>query len=563
MSATDFKTNSGKRVILLGLDGGTFSLLRPWIEDGLMPNLGKIMEQGTSGELASTIPATTPPAWSTCVTGKNPGKHGIYDFRESFLRDPRAPLVNSRSLRSKKLWHILADHSKKVGLVSVPITYPPEKVNGFCISGLLTPDSESTYTSPAELKEQLLKAIGDFVVNIDIPKYDVDAQEDALAFLQETLYSLQKRRDAFFHLMAEQQWDFFMIVFIFADRIQHLLWKYIDPQTQLYATERAAQLREKIRECFATFDEMLGQLLAQLDQETQLFIMSDHGFGSTRAWINVNTYLARLGLLRLKRGQAISKKLFCTAMNIGESPWMKKLLPENIQRMVRNKIRGTRSSFKSDVQSAIDWERTKAFFVSIPTQGIFINVKRDGFGLVDPGQEYQQLRELIKEKLLQLRDPWTKDQVVDQVWFKEEIYSGPQAQFAPDLIFVARDYAYLGRQLFGDHKIIRSAEHLPVGFHRSNGIFIARGSEIQQGRQIQGANIADIAPTVLYSMGLPVPDDMDGKVLREIFSEELLQRNPVEYVKADLDQEGEEEETYSEEESQKIKERLRSLGYIE
>ncbi|MCK4597442.1 hypothetical protein KAU04_05355, partial [bacterium] len=237
--------------------------------------------------------------------------------------------------------------------------------------------------------------------------------------------------------------------------------------------------------------------------------------------------------------------------------------PENIQRMVRNKIRGTRSSFKSDVQSAIDWERTKAFFVSIPTQGIFINVKRDGFGLVDPGQEYQQLRELIKEKLLQLRDPWTKNQVVDQVWFKEEIYSGPQAQFAPDLIFVARDYAYLGRQLFGDHKIIRSAEHLPVGFHRSNGIFIARGSEIQQGRQIQGANIADIAPTVLYSMGLPVPDDMDGKVLREIFSEELLQRNPVEYVKADLDQEGDQEETYSEEESQKIKERLRSLGYIE
>jgi predicted AlkP superfamily phosphohydrolase/phosphomutase len=562
MSGTDAKKKAQK-VILLGLDGGTFHVLRPWIEDGLMPNLGALMKQGTWGDLASTIPATTPPAWSTCVTGKNPGKHSVLDFRESFLRDRHRPLISSKSIRAKKLWQILADHDKKVGLISVPITYPPEPVNGFVISGLLTPDGESTYTYPTELKDELLGAIGDFVVNIDIPKYDTDALEDALAFLEEILHSFQKRKEAFFHLLRKRQWDFFMIVFIFADRIQHLFWKYIDPQTTLYNSQRASQLRDKIRECYGAFDVMLGQLMAKLDQETQLFIMSDHGFGSTRAWINVNTYLARLGLLKLKRGPAINRRLFTTAMNAGETPWVKKVLPDKIQRAVRNRIRATRSSFKSDVHGVIDWNRTKAFFASIPTQGIFINIKRNGFGLVDPGQEYQQLREFIKEKLLELRDPRTGIQVVDQVKFKEEIYSGPQAQFAPDLVFVAKGYAYLGRELFGDHKIIRSAEHVPVGFHRSNGIFVARGPMMQEGSQIQGAHIADIAPTVLYAMGLPVPDDMDGKVLKGAIREEILGNRPVEYVQADQDLDYDQEETYSAEESEKIKERLRSLGYIE
>jgi predicted AlkP superfamily phosphohydrolase/phosphomutase len=374
-----------KRVILLGLDGGTFSLLRPWIEDGLMPNLGRLMNRGVWGDLASTIPATTPPAWSTCVTGKHPGKHGIYDFRESFLRHQLRPLIHSGSIRARKLWEILADHGKRSGLVSVPITYPPEPINGFVISGLLTPDGESTYTSPPQFKDDLLKNIGDFVVNIDIPKYDTDALDDALAFLNEVQYSLEKRRDAFFHLKNHQQWDFFMIVFIFADRIQHLFWKYIDPQTKLYRSKRAGQLRDKIRRCYGTFDEMLDGVERELDDDTQLFIMSDHGFGPTRAWINVNTYLARLGLLKLKRGQSVYKSLFTTVMNVGEHPLTKKVLPEVLQRKVRGRVRGTRSSFKSDVEAAVDWSKTKAFFASIPPRACSSTSSGTASGWSSPG----------------------------------------------------------------------------------------------------------------------------------------------------------------------------------
>ena len=560
---TSKKHDTARRVILLGLDGGTFYLLKPWVEEGLMPNLGRLMERSVWGDLESTIPATTPPAWSTCLTGKHPGKHGIYDFRESFLRHQLRPLINSRSIRARKLWEILADHGKRSGLVSVPITYPPESINGFVISGLLTPDGESRYTTPPGLKDDLLKGIGDFVVNIDIPKYDTDALDDALAFLDEVLYSLQKRRDAFFYLMKHQPWDFFMIVFIFADRIQHLFWKYIDPQTKLYRSKRAGQLRDRILQCYRTFDEMLAPLVKGLNDDTQLFIMSDHGFGATRAWINVNTYLARLGWLKLKKGQSLHKSLFTTVMNVGEHPLTKKLLPEALQRKVRGRVRASRSSFKSDVEAAVDWSKTKAFFASIPTQGVYINIKRDGFGVVEPGAEYEQLRNEIKSKLLELRDPWTRDTVIDKIWFKEQIYQGPQARYAPDLVFVAREYAYLGRQLFGDRKIIRSAEDLPVGFHRSNGIFLAHGSMIREGLNIEGASIADIAPTILYTLGLPVPDDMDGAVRGEIFRDGIIENRPIAFAEATQYQETEEQETYSEEETEKIKNRLRSLGYIE
>jgi predicted AlkP superfamily phosphohydrolase/phosphomutase len=152
---------------------------------------------------------------------------------------------------------------------------------------------------------------------------------------------------------------------------------------------------------------------------------------------------------------------------------------------------------------------------------------------------------------------------VDQIWFKEQIYHGPQARYAPDLVFVAREYAYLGRQLFGDHKIIRSAEDLPVGFHRSDGIFLARGSMIAEGGTVAGAEITDIAPTILYTMGLPIPDDMDGKLLDGVFRDGIVKNRPAAYSEAEKYEEEEDEGTYTQEETDKIKERLRSLGYIE
>ncbi len=551
------------KTILLGLDGATFANIRPWAEEGLMPNFARAFEKGTWGDLRSTIPPTTPPAWATTVTGKNPGKHGIFDFRESFLYNPRRPIISSRSIRAVKLWHILNHHGKKAGVMNVPITYPPEEVDGFMISGMMTPSPDHDYTHPLGLKDEIKRAVGDYVVNIDIPQYDVEILRDALKFFEDMKYCFNKRRDAFFYLLENKEWDFFMPVFIVTDRIGHLFWKYLSEESKFYNSKNGPRIREEIRECYRMVDDMFGALMDKLDDDTTLFVMSDHGFGYTYKWINVNRWLKDIGILNLQANVSWKKSLFFTIMHWNDSPIVKALIPDFIQSTVRGKIRRGRGTLKTDVDSTIDWSKTKAFFASIPTQGIFINVNKSGVdGIVNPGREYNELREFIKEKLYEIKDPDTGEPVVQKVMFREEIYTGPEMDLAPDILFISHDYGYLGRQLFGAKKWIETSENLANGFHRMNGVFMALGKHVREGYKVEGAGLEDIAPTILHTMGFPVPDDMDGKVLTDIFREDFLEANPVKtesagkYTGADRD-------VYSDEEEDVIKDRLAGLGYIE
>ena len=549
------------RVVLLGLDGATFRLIKPWAEEGFLPNFARLFSEAAWGELDSTIPPTTPPAWAACLTGKNPGKHGIFDFRESPLKYPQRPLVNLSSIQGRKLWHHFNAAGKKAAIVNVPITYPTEPLDGLMISGMMTPSHESDYTYPVELKQELLKAIGDYVVNVDIPKYDVELEDDALRFLDDIEYSFRKRKEAFFYLLENKDWHFFMIVFINMDRIQHLFWKYLDPEWTLYESRMAKKLRPRIRESYCMVDEMLGELRQKLG-DTPLVIMSDHGFGATHQWFNVNTWLARNGYLKVKQDVLLKKQVFTFFMNLNDSPLVKTLIPSSLQSNLRGRIRATRSTLKSDLEDALDYSGTKAFFASIPAQGIFINVKRDGAGIVEPGAEYDRLRDEIRERLLQIKDKDTGQTVVDKVYYREEIYSGEQARYAPDILFVAKNYGCLGRQLIGPGSVLQSSAQTPNGFHRMEGVFMAVGPQFKSGIELKSASIQDIAPTILHLAGQPVPDDMDGQVLLDAYQSEFVKANPVKTIKAEAVAESA-HKTFSEEESEEIAKRLRSLGYLE
>ncbi|MFH1862782.1 MAG: alkaline phosphatase family protein [bacterium] len=554
-------TSASEKVILLGLDGATFRLIKPWVDEGLLPNFAQLFKDATWGKLQSTIPCTTPPAWSACLTGKNPGKHGIYDFRESPLKYAQRPLVNLSSMQGKKLWHYFNAAGKKAAIVNVPITYPPEPLDGVMISGMMTPSNESDWAYPNELKSELLRAIGDYVVNIDIPKYDVELEQDALRFLEDIEYSFLKRKEAFYYLLETKEWHFFMIVFINMDRIQHLFWKYLDPQWSLYKSRMAQKLRPRIIKSYQMVDEMLGELRAKIG-DTPLIIMSDHGFGSTRQWFNVNTWLQQNGYLAVLPEVLRKKRLFNFFMNLNDSQIVKSLVPKGIQSAIRRKVRGTRSTFKSDLEAALDYSKTKAFFASIPSQGIFINVKRDSGGIVEPGAEYERLRAEIRTKLLTIKNPETGDNLVDKVYYREEIYAGNQTQYAPDLIFVARNYGCLGRQLLGLKPIVQSSAQTPNGFHRMDGIFYAVGPQFKAGYELNGADMTDIAPTILYLTGNSIADDMDGKVLEDAFRPEFLEKTPKQIVSADSLPEMERKD-FTEQETDEIAKRLRSLGYLE
>jgi len=554
-------SGAADRVVLLGLDGCTFRLIKPWAEEGHLPNFARLFSESAWGKLTSTIPPTTPPAWAACLTGKNPGQHGIFDFRESPLKFPDRPLINLSSMQGRKLWHLYNAAGKKAAIVNVPITYPPEPLDGLMISGMMTPSDDSDYAYPADLKAEIKRAIGDYIVNIDIPKYDVELEGDALRFLDDVEHSFRKRKEAFFYLLEKKEWHFFMIVFIIMDRIQHLFWKYLDPECELYNSPLAKKLRPRIIRSFGMVDQMLGELKARLG-DTPLVIMSDHGFGSTRQWFNVNTWLARSGYLKIRSEALTRMRVFNFFMNLNDSPLVKTLVPRSLQSAIRGRVRGTRSTFKSDLEAVLDYSGTRAFFASIPSQGIFINVKRDGAGIVEPGSEYDNLRDEIRDRLLELRELKTGDRVVDRIYFREELYSGDQTRFAPDILFVARNYSCLGRQLLGPTSVFQSSTHTPNGFHRMDGIFLACGPQFKAGFELQAANIIDIAPTLLHLSGQAVPDDMDGKVLLDALQPDFAKANPVKTIKAEITAQSE-QKAFSEKESEEIAKRLRSLGYLE
>ncbi len=407
------------KAILLGLDGATFDLLGPWMDAGHLPHLQRLTREGTWGELESTRPPTTAPAWVSCVTGVNPGKHGVFDFRESPLLDPRRPLISSRSVRAPALWHILSHHGRQVGVLNVPVSYPPAEVNGFVVGGMMSPGPASDYAWPRDLRDEL-NARG-YVIDVEIQKYDVEAEADAHRFLDDVAAALDLRADALFHLMDTRPWQFLMAVFVAADRIQHLFWKTMaDTDSRFYHAPGAGRLRARILAIYQTLDRIVGQIMDRVDAhgQTSLFVVSDHGFGSTKAWFNANRWLQKQGWLHLEPGAARRKRLFYEAMRLNDSRLVKGLIPESLGRTVRGRVRSGRSVFKTDLDQCIDWSRTRAFFASIPAQGIYINLQRDGLGLVEPGAEYETLRLEIRDRLMALADPRHAGQDGGPSWTK-------------------------------------------------------------------------------------------------------------------------------------------------
>lgn len=539
-------SNKGK-IILLGLDGAAFPLLDPWMDEGIMPNLRILRDTGAWGELASTIPATTPPAWASCCSGVEPGRHSILDFRESPKRDRNRPLISSRSVRMPRLWHLLNRNGRTTVMLNVPLTYPPEPVNGAMISGLMTPDDEENYTYPHELAAEMKSEIGDYIVNIDIPKYDTELPTDAIAFLDDVERAFDSRVKAYHYLQKRYQPDFFMAVFILTDRIQHLFWKYLDPKFDLYNSDMAKLVRPRVQELYRKLDGAVGDIAGNMPPDTNLIIISDHGFGGTEAYFNVNQWLMDKGWLKVKSGAATKKNLFFTAMRLNDNPIVKKLLPNAFQSWFRGKIRRSRSSFKSELEAAVDWDNTRAFFASIPSQGIYLTRS-------DPGL----LREIESELLLLKGE--SGQPIMDNVWHGDDLYHGPQAQYAPDLVFIAKDYAILGRPLLNIGEWFSPSLNTPLGFHRAQGILFGTGPAIQPGK-ITDAKIEDTTPTVLYLMGEPIPEQLDGKIFFDFIKPDILRNHPPTFSSPEQELSPEQKD-YSPEEEQSVENRLRALGYL-
>jgi len=554
---------SKQRVIVLGLDGATWTLLGPWIEAGRLPNLARLMAQGVHGDLRSTVPPYTAPAWTSFATGKGPGKHGIVDFwRFSWDTHNRSP-IDAQRVWPATFWSILSRNGLRVGVVNVPITYPPYSVNGIMISGMLTPSEDADYTFPRLLKTEIRSAVGDYAAN---PYASVSQTS---AFLMRVAYWIRQRERANQYLLSTCGFDCFVNVIQAPDPIQHQFWKLLDPNHPLFDEQEAAHFRPYILECYRAVDEVVGRRMDMLDSHTQLFVLSDHGFGPAQKYFNVNRFLAGLGLLVLQNQTDGERSL--GALRKSMISWAGKVVRRADvlglrHRLLDNRQReALRHHLDRAVTHPIDWSCTQAYFASLTSESIYVRVRgRDAGGLVEPGAEYEALRDRVIRALLDVRDPETGEAVVADAYRREEVYNGSRLEELPDIVFSLGKRPYLPSEQLAPSAIVQD---LPAeaggGRHQPNGIFLAAGAGIRRNTVLEGAQIVDLAPTILYALGVPVPQDMDGRVLTEAFDPEFVGTHPVQFGLPTPVDDVRAGPVYTADEADAIESHLRDLGYLE
>ena len=549
------------RVFIVGLDGGTLDLVRPWVEQGHLPTFKRLMKEGLSHDLKVELPPGTVPNWPSFMTGKNAGKHGVIHWFTREDRLSRWSIVNSHSIGEKSLWEILGEHEKESIVMNVPLTYPPKPMKGLMITGLLTPPSAKDFMHPIHLQDEIESKVGRYMIYPDVI-YREGKEEKFLASLMKTL-DIRFRTSRY--LMETHPWDLFMIVFSETDAIQHAFWRFIDPMHPSY-DERLAHFGKGILQVYQKIDTFLEEYLRILGKGkkgTTLIIMSDHGAGSLYKKFYTNNWLRSLGFLTLKRDVWSQVKdfsfrhgltmqnLYRLAFKVGLADWRRAVEKKESAESLLRKL------FLS--YNDIDWGRTQAFAFGGFGQ-IYLNVKAESGDSSSSADLYRQVQDEIISQLLKIDGPGGVP-LIDRAYKREELYFGKNSHRLPDIVFMPRagyvdpgDFEFFSNRIFDD--AIGAS-----GTHSQNGIFLIWGESVKSDAILGETRIHDLAPTVLYLMDVPVPADMDGRVLFESLRDEWVESHPVRYV---APEEGlpEQEHPYSSEEEKEIKERLKGLGYL-
>jgi predicted AlkP superfamily phosphohydrolase/phosphomutase len=555
VSQTDFdvrETNlwteaSVNKVLLLGLDGATFSVLEPAFEAGHMPVLRKLFDCGASGILTSTVPPYTPPGWTSIFTGVNPGRHGIFGFTHGNVQRPEG-LVRLDCVKVPAIWNAVNAQGSEIGVFNVPMTYPPPAVEPFCVAGMLTPEdggeTPENFTSPGTLAAGIAEVTGSYEIDVEV-SYEEDWRSSAI--IERLSHNLTTKRRVLEWLLDKHDTSILFAVLEAPDRLMHPFYKYIDPRCEHFSRPEAEPIRERAWRFFDEMDAVVGDLLSWA-QDGYVITMSDHGFGPKEKVVSVNLAMRDWGLLSIGGAGAMGQSVGLHRL----ARRVKKAIPKRIWRSV-----------KGAAHSQIDWSRTKAFSSPNPQQGIYVNLEgREPHGTV-PQSNYDAVREEVVARFSELTDPDDGRPVLDRIYRREEVMDGPEAARAPDLFPVCRAYAYeLSDGLFSP-PVITDHRQLPRGFHHLDGIFGVAGPGIGPQKGLR-ANVYDIMPTALYLAGLKIPEGLDGRVLREALPQDMVSSRPprIEPMTLPLAGQGNHARPYTEQEEKQVEASLRSLGYL-
>jgi predicted AlkP superfamily phosphohydrolase/phosphomutase len=540
------RTTERHRVLVIGLDGATFDVLTPLLEAGFMPTLQGLMTEGVSGPLASVLPSNSAAAWSSFATGKLPSRHGIFEFRHrpDGSLNPTG-IVNSTLLREETMWQMIGRHGLRSGVIGMPMTYPPYPLKGFMVTGLLTPKNATTFTYPGELSDRLREMHnGEYMFDVEWMEYQ--GREEQLIADLDNLTNLNL--ETTLNLAGNGDWDFLVTVFVSPDRLQHCFWPYIDPGFPKYDPVEAETLYPLAQQHFAHLDSCIGQLVSGLvDDRTMVLVMSDHGFRGVYQQMVLDDWLAEQGLLRYRTAR---RNLLQNLKRIAQP----------IYHRFASALNGVRRLGGLYQTGVIDWTRTKAYCPLDQQQAISINLKgRQPQGIVSPGAEYEQLMSELENLMQEARHPETGHPLFNEVIRGKEYYGDSTKASTPDLVVLPGNYL---RVAAPRQRRMYDSTGWATGDHAVSGILIARGNGVRQNRTVNDARLVDLAPTILYTLDVPIPDNMDGRLLRHIFEPNYLESRPPATEGSRVGQRSPLDAQLCEKDEQELTERLRGLGYL-
>ncbi|MCX7013496.1 MAG: alkaline phosphatase family protein [Candidatus Sumerlaeota bacterium] len=528
-----------RQCLLLGLDGASFDYLEPLIREGVMPFLGRFFASAARAPLQSVVPPLTPPAWTSLVTGRSPGRHGIFDFAA-----PEGPgslfqrMISSRDLSGETLWSIANRHGRRATALNFPAMHPPPAVDGCVIPGWVPGRWIRRAVRPAELFDRLKKEAD---VQVEALGYWPDQESKAIEGCRREEYEpwirlhIEREREwfrALRYLMTADPTDLTAIVFDGADKLLHLCWTSIDPRSAPEPSEAPfVHLRGLCLQYFRELDSFLEALVGLAGPETTVVMASDHGFGPTDTLLSLNTWLAENGFLVWASD----------GPHNGEA--------ERVHYATHEIIRG------------LDRARTQAVALMPSANGIWLLKDgerwREGFD----SDEYRSLRVRLVEGLLDARRPDTGERVVRRVWTREEIFAGPFFERAPDLTVELVDSGHVSVARNSRAVTVRAQV---MGCHRPLGVFAIGGPGVRGGAQLGVRSILDVAPTILHAMGLPIPAAVEGHVVEEAFERDWRQAHPVVHERAGAapDAENGSGEEMDAQSREQIARRLKALGYM-
>ncbi len=518
------------RVLLIGWDGADWRILDPLLEAGALPNLAALIARGGRTVLKSTLPTHSWTAWPSFLTGVDPAEHGVYDILEGRGGEKQFP-VTYRSIKERTFLEDLARAGVETLCVNVPLTFPPPAIRG----------KWRAFTHPEDLAEDLEKAGCPWPIN-GMSWTTFRNRPDA--FLEEVRTVTMARQKAMEHLLDTTDWQVGCFVYFSTDRVQHCLAKYVSPDHPEHLELARTSLAAKVRDVYRMLDDDLGRLLSRAREDDLVLFMSDHGFQSCVGAIHLDRLLESLGYLQFSASNAI----------FGPMQW-------GWVRGVARRVYDTLGLHgRVSLPQAVDWSKTRAYTsVRSTGEGISVNLAgREPHGIVEPG-DLERLRDEVAERVAAFVDPRTGKRPVGRMWKREEVFKGPHADAAPDLLLEAAPLYSLTHA----RTVVEPADWLS-GDHRMDGVLVAAGPAVSPAAFGGGPfQLVDLAPTILAAVGAPASVRHSGTVLTAVVGEEASGRAARTDVGAERVPAGASVAGLDESEAEEVEEHLRGLGYLE